>query len=569
MLSTLLDGFFLLLDYRLEISVLLLAIWACGVIVINTGILDEAEAIIKYISALCIGSLLLTGITYIISFSSVFSSNLFRVICYLIFLCLMFILIKDVITNRLNIEKIKYCFVATLLLIFSLVIHLPYLSNILLPGYADSPIHYQIIYQILFPEGEIHSKLAVGNIFKDYYHFGYHGLTAWLSSVTGAPIERSMSFLGQFSLSIAPLSIIVATYALSKNKIGSLYAGILASLGWVMPAFAMNWGKFPALLALSTAPILLSYIIFLVNRKVKGPVPVLVAIILILISVVIHTRMIILTFLAGVIIFVIRILKIPAHFKISRSVLYSLLFIIILLPLSDNIKVYFNRPSVGIILILLLPFAFHNYSKETTGLFIFIAGLWAAEFFLSLTSNTIALLDAQFINILLFIPFSMLGGLALAGGLEQIPRKLKPFLLFVVIIVTCYNSPWQSTLKPDPCCDFYTNDDKVAFEWIRSSTKEEDLFITSTINDKQQHGTDAGTWIYALTGKNVNKRVFNTKWDISTGFPNSCSSGTTDIYIYVGGKQYSFPREQLMDLNWTEIAFNHGKVSIFKVVKCQ
>jgi len=569
MLSILLDGFLLLLDYKFEFLVLLLGTWACGVIVINTGILDETESIIKYISALCIGSLLLTGITYIISFLSVFSSNLFRVTCYFISLCSMFILIKDVIDAGLNIEKIKYSFATTLLLIFLLIIRLLYLSNILLPGYADSPIHYQIIHQILFPEGEIHSKLAVGNILKDYYHFGYHGLTAWLSSVSGASIESSMSFLGQFTLSLAPLSIVAATYALSKNKFGAFYAGILAALGWIMPAFAVNWGKFPAILALSTAPILVSYIILLVDRKVKEPAPLLLAAALIFISIVIHTRMIILFFLIGGIIFFISTLKIPAHFKISRSIIYSLLFIIALLPLSENIEVYFNRTSVGIILILLLPFAFQNYSRETTGLFIFIAGLWCAEFFLSLTSSTISLLDAQFINILLFIPFSMLGGLALAGGLEKISRELKPFLLFAVVIVTCYNSPWQSALKPDPCCNFYTNDDKVAFEWIRSHIKEEDLFITSTINDKQQHGTDAGTWIYTLTGKNVNKRAFNSKWDIGTGFPNSCNSGTTDIYIYVGGKQYSFPREQLTGLNWTEIVFSHGKVSIFKIVKCQ
>ena len=568
MLNTFIEGFFLIFEYKLEISLFLLTVWAGSVVTINAGLFDETEGLIKYTAALCAGFLILTGVTFVISLLSLISQTLFQAGCYFILLCSAFILINDVFTNGVKLEKIKLSFGSTLLFILLLIIRLPYLEKILLPGYSDSPIHYQVIHQILSPTDELHPKLAIANIFENYYHFGYHSLTGWLSVVSGSSIARSMSLIGQISLALAPLSIAAATYTLSKNKTGAVLAGVLAALGWVMPAFAVNWGKFPALTALSTAPVLLVFTMFTGGTEGKSRASLFLTALLIVCSIIIHTRIIVLIALAGITIFIIRALKFPAQFELSRTILYSLLFIITLVPLSENIQTYFNRPVLGVILILLLPFAFRNYSKQSSGLIIFIAGLWSIELFLSFISDEAALLDTQFINMSLFIPFSILGGMGITGGIKQIPTLLKPFYLFAIIFIICYNSPWQATLIPDPCCTFYTEDDEIAFQWIQANTKEEDLFIISTINDKQQHGTDAGVWIHTLTGRSTNKRVFNTDWNINEWFPNSCNSGTKDIFIYSGGKSYSFSPGKLEDVIWVERIFQNGRINIFQVLQC-
>lgn len=566
MLNNLSTGFSLFLELKTPILLLLISTWAGGIISVKLNFLEEPGHIFDYIGVFFTGILVLTGTTFFLSFLSLISPNLFHAGSFFS-LTISIIWIIKYGKLRFDRRNFGYWLGVNLIFILLLLIRLPYLNNILMPGYSDSPIHYQIIKQILISSDVIHSNLSIKNILDTYYHFGFHSLTAWLSATSDLSIDKGMSLIGQAALALAPLSVSFLTFTITKNKIGAFFSGMLAAFGWIMPAFGINWGKFPALLSLSILPAMLGLIFQ--ARKGNKYHHIYLCAFLILTLTVVHTRVFVLVLLALAAIIAANALSLPPRNTFTRSLIYSILFAISMMPLLENLETFYNNVAVGAFLLILMPFAFMNFPNQTTALFIFITGVWGVKLLSEIPVNPITLLDAQFINLTLFIPLSMLGGVALAGGLKHTPRNLKPFLLFTVIIVTCYNSPWQSTLKPDPCCDLYTNDDKVAFEWIQSSAKEEDLFIISTVNYKQQHGTDAGTWIYALTEKNVNKRVFDTKWDISTGFPNSCNSGTTDIYIYMGGKQYSFPREQLMGLNWIEIVFSHGKVSIFKVVKCQ
>lgn len=283
---------------------------------------------------------------------------------------------------------------------------------------------------------------------------------------------------------------------------------------------------------------------------------------------IIHTRAVILLALTGITLLTVRALKIPEQLEYSRSQLLSILFVALLLPFAENITTYYSRPTIGIALLLLLPFALQNYTRQSAGVFIFIAGLWVTELISSLLPNNISLLDAQFINISLFIPLTILGGLGAAGTMKRIPANLTPAFLAVFILITCYNSPWLVSSIPDPCCAYYTPDDEKAFQWIKNNTNAEDLFIISTINANQHHGTDAGIWIYPLTDRNTNKRLFNTNWSALEGFPNSCNTGTDNIFIYSGGKPSSFSTIGLSQLRWVEKVFESGKTTIYKVLKC-
>lgn len=566
MTTILLEGLNQGFEYRVEISLLLLGLWAGGLSINETGILNNVEGIFKHVGLLCAGFLPLTGMTFLISLLSLISEHFFVFGCYALALSSTILIIRNLLIRKSNPQEILHSSGITILFLLLLVIRLPYLNTILLPGYTDSPIHYQIIRQIISPTEAIHSNLAIKNILKDYYHFGYHGLAAWLSTTSGATIERSMSFIGQACLVLAPLSIAFAVYTGTKNNSAALCAGALAAFGWIMPSFAVNWGKFPALAALSVAPVLLGLAGNISKRNIRNRTDIACFTLLVVCEAIIHTRMVGLLFLLWLTAFTTRLLKIPGKFNFQRSVIYSLLFLISLLPLSQNALVYFNQPILGIVLALFLPMAFTGYPKETSGLFIFTAGIWGTEWLRSFAPNSISALDTQFINMCLFIPFSIQGGLSAAGGMEFVSPKHQRIIPFIILFATFYNSPWQTTLIPDPCCNYYTQDDEVAFQWIRDNTSKKDLFIISVIESGQKHGTDAGIWIYALTGRNTNKIAPNIKW--KEGIISSCNSGELDIYVYSGGNQHSFSPDLLSNLNWMEPVFECGKNKIFKVSKC-
>ncbi|MFN8435833.1 MAG: hypothetical protein U0V18_17555 [Anaerolineales bacterium] len=566
MLLPLTEGLSLIYEYRLEILFLLLGIWAGGICIINTGILKDLHGLFRYIGVFCLGFLLLSGATFLIAFLSLFSRTSYLSGCYIISIFAALLIIKSFITSKNKTKILVYAFETTTLFLISLAVHLPYLNRIILPSYSDSPIHYQIIQQILFPSSGAQSKLAIKNILDTYYHFGYHGITAWLAASSNSSIERSMSFIGQISLALIPMSIATAVFMSTKSKWAALCSGMLASLGWLMPSFALNWGKFPALMAISTMPIILNLGTSIINEKIKERATTISFGLLLSCSAITHTRAIVLIILFGIAVIFISKLKLPEKFEVRKSIIYSFLFLITLSPFLNNISIFFNNPIIGVALLFFLPFAFRNYPKEISGLFIFIASIWILEFILYLLSIKFSSLDTQFISIYLFIPFSMIGGLGIAGAMEVKFTKLKLFFPLTLILITIFSSPWEASLAPDPCCTYYTQDDQNAFNWIQQNTSDEDLFIISVIENTQSHGTDAGIWIHPLTNRHTNKVIFNTTWKES--IINTCNSGKSDIYIYAGGHQYSFSKDILSKLNWVEAVFEQGKIKMFKVIKC-
>lgn len=146
----------------------------------------------------------------------------------------------------------------TLAVLLLLLIRLSFLAHILMPPYSDSPIHYQVILELLGRNQGLVSKISPGYILIRYYHFGFHSLAAWLVSVSGQAPQDVMSLLGQIFLVIWPLSVFALAFTLTGNLPAALLAGALAAIGWAMPAFAVNWGKYPALLSLAVIPAVLS-----------------------------------------------------------------------------------------------------------------------------------------------------------------------------------------------------------------------------------------------------------------------------------------------------------------------
>ena len=566
MLKAILDGVDILYLYKNELLIFIVVAYGLGKIVPMTNDLYSVNKLLSALSTLPTGFTILSGAAFVFSFTTLISPAVFTFSSLLLtgisLLSLVYHFQKgEVGSNWLNILLI------TLFFFISLLLRLPYLNHILLPSYTDSPIHYQLIKNILEPTSPS-PLMGIGNITNNYYHLGFHSMTAWLSAVTHTDPAKAMLFIGLLGLATAPISIAFITYILSRNISGALASGFVTVFGWTMPAFALNWGKFPALLALSLIPTVIGWGLLLLRSSKISILKIFFLSFMMLSIVVLHTRSIFILTSIAFAFFIANKLVSSDLLSYQKSFLYSVLFIFSLLPLESTIAVFYNRLILGIVIILLMPFGFRYYPKELSAIFIFTASIWLFEFLgKSLSMNKIAY-DAQFIGMMLFIPFSVISGLGISGITKQFSIKNSFVIIGIFLLSASYNSPWNSSNFPDPCCDFYSRADEQAFQWIKNNTKEEALWVISVAENDRQHGTDAGIWINSLTNRRVNKRMYNTDWENKTEFPHSCNSGTSDIYIYSGGGIFSFNETDLLKLNWANMVYDNQSVKIYKILNC-
>src|SRR5690606_32123855 len=113
-----------------------------------------------------------------------------------------------------------------------------------IPQYFDSAQHYLITRTLLNTSGPLLPP-STGN-----YHIGFHLLLAFVTSTLRAQIIDTLLILGQIILAIIPLSIFFLVKGETRSNAAGIFAVMLAMLGWYMPAYAVNWGKYPALASL-------------------------------------------------------------------------------------------------------------------------------------------------------------------------------------------------------------------------------------------------------------------------------------------------------------------------------
>lgn len=562
-----LDGLNILFVYKNELLIFLLVVYGLGKTPFMANETYTPKELLTALSIIPTGFAILSGVAFLLSFFSLISHTLFTFLSLALIVISLLSLIfyfKEIETrnNWLNLSLVTIFFLVSLLLRF------PYLDHILLPSYTDSPIHYQLTKNILEPTFPT-PLMGIGNITNNYYHLGFHSITAWLSAITHLDPAISMLVIGLLGLAVAPMSITFLTFVLSKNISGSLASGFITIFGWTMPAFALNWGKFPALIALSVIPTVIGWGVLLIQFKKISLWKVLFLFFLVFGVVVLHTRSIFILTSFLFAFFIANKSTSSDLLSYKKSILYSALLVFSILPLESTITAFYNRFFLGIVLILLLPFGFRFYPKEFSAIFIFTASIWLLDFLGKSALMNNQVYDDQFISMMLFIPLSLSGGLGISGVTKQSSIKSKTVIIIVFLLSVSYASPWNAAIFPDPCCDYYSEDDQQAFQWIKNNTKEDALWVISVTESDHQHGTDAGIWLSSLTNRHVNKRMYNTNWENKTEFPHSCNSGINDIYIYSGGGIFSFKEKDLLKLNWVNIVYDNQSVKIYKVVNCQ
>lgn len=484
-------------------------------------------------------------------------------------------------------------------LLLSIPLRLAFMLDLVLPQYFDSTRHYTIIENILSSIEPGRPVSILPWLTTDYYHVGFHFLAAFISSIGSANISQTMLVLGQMILAVTPLSVFfLVRYATGSDSAG-IFSLLLAGFGWSMPAYALNWGKYPAVTSLALVPFVLSTAYLtaksgdeLTKQKKWMLYAVLAA--AILVSGMLHSRSLVLiafAVLAWTAAGWWQRLQTPfqsfVFYALVTGVLAAGAFIDrqeILEPLL-NPYLRQNLLSTGLTLLLSI-FAYRVFPKWTfanlAAIFLLFGALFIPATGLIPRLASLTLLDRTFVEIALYLPLSLLGGFGLAGlaqTLKQartVPLLRGPYLSALFMVFLVGNTLVQYEFRPSDCCTIIGRDDMAAMEWIRRNLPADAQIVISADEStvlpsgalQGYAPADAGAWVTPLTGRITVPMLYDTNLSKDKKFQSLCKLGID--YIYVGGVGLGFHAPRLREHpDWYKPVLSLSRVEVYQVIGCR
>ncbi len=460
--------------------------------------------------------------------------------------------------------------VSLALLFGLLLVRLAFGKDLLLPPYDDGPEHYAILQSFLDPSSRAAAFYSLETLTRHYYHFGFHVLAAWLNLFSAKNMAGSMVVLGQLFLLVYPLSVFGLAWRVTRRLEAAALAGALTAFAWSMPAYAANWAKYPAMAGLALLPVVIGLWLGVASDPGRGKRELGLSVVLTLALVLIHTRTAICLLLVAAGVLFARFYPIKRNLRFWGAVLLTLLTLGVILAFGDTLWLYFgNGYRLPLLLIaLLMPFSWYRHPKMSLAVLTALLGAWlASRLPTPVASFGPAWLDQPFLAILLPLPLSLFAAGGLAGLLELVNRPIFHWAALVICLApVCLGFLTAGTLYPDSCCDYVKPGDLQAMQWIEQNTPDDSVFwIPAFRSHNYLVGMDAGVWIHALTGRNANKLRYDFSWNKSGALSSLCRSGGVNVYIYEGGRSYSFDDVLLSEQDWVRPVFSMGSVKIYQV----
>jgi hypothetical protein len=483
----------------------------------------------------------------------------------------------------------------------SIFLRLAFVSKAVIPQYFDSAQHYLIIKNLLVnPASSVRALMTWPTTV--YYHIGFHIVAAFIISALHSDIINAMLILGQITLAVIPLSV----FPVIKHETGSDSSGVftilLAAFGWYMPAHAMDWGKYPALTSLApiTFALSLAYLSFRYKDTFSAGKYFSLNSILFLavaISGFTHSRSLV---IFGVVILAWIIAtgwqKLP---KLSKSIFFCVIVLGLILeiifirtkdvfgPLFDP---YVNKGLLITLIVVFLSIFAQKYYPRLAFSSILTIFLLFGCLFIPVQGipgyGHLTLLDRPFVEIILFLPLSLLGGLGLAGLERSLQtaqarqgsvtfmsgKYIGVFFIAVILI----NASLNYQLYPSGCCNIVSSDDLVAMDWMDKNLPSDAHILTSSAelrvlaSDSFQGsvGGDAGTWISPLTGRATIPLPYFSDFSQPTTRDTLCNMQVN--YIYVGETGLTFDDSKIAPHpDWYKILLSMPKVKVYQVIGCK
>lgn len=517
-------------------------------------------------------------------------------------LMIVIILIVPVIFLLLRSKKNSFRYPPVILLILTLlfiILRMAFVAKAILPLYFDSASHYQFIKDVSASLEHFAPSWPLIN----YYHLGFHILVAFLNHAMPLEINDSMLVLGQIILAVMPFSVFFIVSHWTRSKSAGIFAFLLAGVGWFMPAHAVDWGKYPALAGVALIPFVLSIAHLAMENKKVPTTNQLVGLSIVLLpgiasSIFFHSRVSIVYIIWGltwvITSFWGRLRRLPQLIALGimipavTAAILSIRGHEILFPLFNA----YGMDGIWITLLVLflsLP-AYRTYPRVVFACIISIS-LLLLSLFVPVGSlipgyQNMTLLDRPFVQMIVYLPLTLMGGFGLAG-LERYLREKspswgtgqwavsKPVSLFFIGVVIV-NALVKYDLYPSDCCELASQDDLTAIQWMDENLPQDARILISSTELKvlptEEHqgyaGGDAGIWINPLINRTTILMPFNT--DLS-------QQQTVDIlcqlqidYVYVGKTEASFNDAGMPSQPDTyKVFFVLPNVHIYEVTGCK
>ncbi len=464
-------------------------------------------------------------------------------------------------------------------LAISIPLRLVFVSKAALPSYFDSAAHYLLIKVFMGS-----AAIAPAN----YYHFGFHILAASTASALQADIAGIMLILGQMILAIMPISVFFLIRRETQSNMAGAFAVSLAAFGWDMPAHAVNWGKYPALMSLGLIPFALSLVYLLVQTKNIAPRGRQWAVYgLIGLSVLnagfAHSRSLIVLALAlgAWIISAWRQKLSPPYqwFILSAVFVFIALEIIFIQgqPVFDPLFDPYLRKGIWItVFVLALSiFALRTYPQFTFACVLAVCFLLGSLFIPIRIPGygALTLLDRPFVEMILFLPLSLLGGLGLAG---LAPPRLRQAVCLLGIGAIMMHAFTTYDPYPSDCCVIAGNDDLAAMGWMddhlsakaRIGVSSAGMNVLASDALEGYAGGDAGIWIAPLIDRRTILLPYNLDFNQRAALDMLCRRRVS--HLYVGEIGQTFDRARLSaHVEWYKPLLSMPRAKVYKVVGCR
>lgn len=489
------------------------------------------------------------GIPYVVVFIPLFVIVILIIGCFSIF------------KTRTNTINASISLIPLLLFAFlglQVFLRLRFASQLLLPPYSDSPEHYSIIHAFLSDQTTLPIHL------RRYYHLGFHSLTAGIALISNLNLIGLLKILPQIIVAMVPLVVFVFVKHFSGNEMAAIFSAFFSGMGWLMPGYAINWGKYPAILGLVLSPLL----VVLWHQESRTLDPALrhmMIVLLWLINGMFHTRTLISTLFLGMSVLVVEIF--PLRFQTITTVILVLGGLASGIA-SGTLDKYYNYTSI--LLLAFLPLAFWINQTLTRSMLIYASSLILMERVPLpeiVHPYSFVLLDRPFVEISLFFPFSVILGLGVSGLISV--KRWHSFLRWLVAILSITMVFLQGLrpeyTQPSPCCNFVVEDDLYLLDWAgRNIPSKSIVLIASMSAPNRLVGTDAGIWLEPLFNTNVLRVPYNTDWS-STGLPADLCRRFGSVYIYLGSSKYSFNAQTIRQSGYFEPVFVLPQASLYRI----
>ncbi len=475
-----------------------------------------------------------------------------------------------------------------LFFLLSLLTRLAFLADLLLPSYFDGALHYNISRHLLTHFSSWPWEIVPPPV-GGYYHIGFHLLAASAAYIANADIGQVILILGQVFLAVLPFPVFWAVKRETGSVLAAFFAFFLAGWGWNMPAHALNWGKYPALAGLLALQFALAIAFvaarptFIAPRRVKFTLLALF-ITAAAVSVLMHTRSLVVVsiFLFS---YAAALLwgRLPDRGKwaILAALLAGLGCMVAYIESRSILKLVFDPYMeaglwISLLVFALSPFAFRRFEQlSMTCLLVLL--LLLACLLIPMPGNWFQTpLDRPFVQMMLYLPLALLGGLGVAGLRAQSFKGWVNVLATVAVFGALFVQIGREyRFSPSPCCILVKHDDAVAFEWIEEHLPGDagiliagnTLNVFDIENSSDLRGADGGIWIPLLAGREVSMEHLGVDFSTGETFNSLCQRGIT--HVYVGGSPERFNLDGLQARpQWYARLLTLPGASVFQVMGC-